>query len=125
MHIEILILLFLCHFLADYTYLSTNWMLTAKKFGYPLFPIFVHASIHAILMGFIILIYLPLYETVIISLIQLSTHWLIDIGKGRLNKANPSIMDPTNKLHWCVFGMDQFFHTIVIIMMYWLIINVQ
>ena len=31
---QILIGLFICHFLADYTHLSTAWMLNAKRLGF-------------------------------------------------------------------------------------------
>jgi hypothetical protein len=47
----ILIGLFICHFLADYTHLSTAWMLNAKRLGTPLFPIFCHAFVHMFIMG--------------------------------------------------------------------------
>ncbi|MEO6902401.1 MAG: hypothetical protein ABI315_04515 [Bacteroidia bacterium] len=47
----LLISLFFCHFLADFTHLSTNWMLSAKRLGKPLFPILSHAAVHAALMG--------------------------------------------------------------------------
>lgn len=48
--VQVLIALNFCHFLGDYTHLSTNWMLTAKRLGKPLFPILVHAFVHSILM---------------------------------------------------------------------------
>ena len=47
---ETLIILFACHWLADYTHLSTAWMLNAKRLGKPLLPIFAHALVHASLM---------------------------------------------------------------------------
>ena len=47
---QVLLTLFTCHFLADYTHLSTSWMLDAKRLGKPLYPIFQHALVHAILM---------------------------------------------------------------------------
>lgn len=54
----LLIGLFFCHFLADYTHLSTAWMLNAKRFGKPLFPIFIHALVHGSLMFWFIFFYI-------------------------------------------------------------------
>ncbi|MCX6185983.1 MAG: hypothetical protein NTU43_03160, partial [Bacteroidetes bacterium] len=54
MQTQILIGLFICHWLADYTLLSTAWMLNAKRFGKPLFPIFIHAAMHTMLMSLVL-----------------------------------------------------------------------
>ncbi len=53
----ILFMLMVCHYLADFTVLSTGWMLKAKQFGKPLYPILAHASVHALLMGFVMLLF--------------------------------------------------------------------
>lgn len=122
----LLILLLFCHWLADYTHLSTNWMLSAKRLGKPLFPIFCHALTHALLMGIVIAISLYLkigynaanwkYDKIdSVIFIELSTHFLIDVLKGRLNGWFPKISNPANKYHWYVFGLDQFLHQIVIV----------
>ncbi len=127
--------LLFCHFLADYTHLSTLWMLNAKRLGKPLYPIFVHAFVHATLMTSVIEIYLfsttPNYETfkfefTIVAklfLFQLITHFLIDVWKGKMNVWFPSLQDNTNKWHWVVFGFDQFMHGTVIILMVQYITN--
>lgn len=114
----IFISLYTCHFLADYTHLSSNWMLSAKRLGKPLFPIFAHAGMHTILM-FITLVYFHLDLKLILELsaFQLTTHFLIDLLKGRMNGWFPSLQSPANKWHWIVFGFDQYMHTIVIILM--------
>lgn len=115
----LLISLFVCHFLADYTHLSTGWMLSAKRLGKPLYPIFTHAFIHACLMlvvmrvGFNIESLTALY----LFMFQLITHFLIDVWKGRMNGWFPSLQSPANKWHWIVFGADQLLHAIVIILM--------
>lgn len=114
----LLILLFFCHFLADYTHLSTSWMLNAKRLGTPLFPIFIHALVHATLMGWVIGFYtLNLELTVLLILFQLTTHFIIDVLKGKCNVWFPSASSPMNKLHWILFGFDQFLHALVIILM--------
>ena len=112
----LLILLFTAHFLADYTHLSTNWMLSAKRFGEPLLPILCHALVHGVLMG-IVLIYLPYLLWIKLILFQVITHFIIDVLKGKVNKYFPTVQSPANKIHWIVFGFDQLLHAIVIILM--------
>lgn len=114
----LLISLFVCHWLADYSHLSTTWMLSAKRLGTPTFPILCHAGVHAILMsitlklfGFSWLIVACCYT------VQLSSHFLIDVWKGRMNSWFPKLQSPANKWHWIVFGFDQLLHAIVIIFM--------
>ena len=115
----ILIGLFTCHFLADYTHLSTACMLNAKRLGKPLFPILQHAYIHTLLMTVFLffIIELPQLLTIKITFFQLATHFLIDVWKGRMNGWFPSLQSPANKWHWIVFGFDQLLHAIVIIVM--------
>ncbi len=116
MELKLLILLFICHWLADYTPLSTSWMLNAKRIGKPLFPILVHASVHAFLMGAVLCWFVGV--TTILAylfMIELLTHFLIDVCKGRVNVIFPSLQSPANKWHWVVFGFDQLLHSIVII----------
>lgn len=129
MKTTLLLILFFCHFLADYTHLSTNWMLNAKRLGKPLLPIFCHALIHALLMALALEIYftykLPGYDaldfkyTIVDELFafQLITHFLIDLWKGKMNTWFPSLQNPANKWHWVIFGADQYLHAIVIILM--------
>jgi hypothetical protein len=118
MQTQILIGLFFCHLLADYTHLSTAWMINAKRLGKPLYPILFHAKVHAILMGAFIKIIGFGWETVIILYtFQLAAHFLIDVWKGRMNGWFPSLQNPANKWHWVMFGTDQFLHAIVIILM--------
>lgn len=117
MQTQILIGLFICHFLADYTHLSTAWMLNAKRLGKPLYPIFTHAFIHASLM--LVLLALVFgssgFKLAALFGFQLITHFLIDVWKGRMNGWFPSLQSPANKWHWIVFGFDQLLHALVII----------
>lgn len=122
MQTTLLLSLFFCHWLADYTHLSTNWMLNAKRLGKPLLPILIHAGVHALLMGIALTIigYGSLFQFDTIPklmLFQWLTHFIIDVWKGRMNGWFPSLLNPTNKFHWWIFGIDQFFHTTVIILM--------
>lgn len=126
----LLIALNVCHWMADYTHLSTKWMLTAKRIGSPSFPIFCHALVHATLMGIVIFIFItsvthvvsfPLNIEFELFVLQLSTHFLIDILKGKINVWFPSVSNPANIKHWYVFGFDQLLHQIVIILMVFLL----
>lgn len=126
--ITLLVLLNICHFLADYTWLSTPWMLRAKFEGRPLFPILVHAQVHAILMGTVLHFYLHgniwKWDKVDdLFFFQWITHFGIDTLKGRMNVWFPSLKSPVNVLHWTVFGGDQLLHQIVIILMAYYAVN--
>ena len=116
MQTTILIGLFICHFLGDYTHLSTAWMLNAKRLGKPFHPILVHALVHTTLMTMLMFI-LGVENVIQLALIQLSTHFLIDVWKGRMNSWFPVLQSPANKWHWIVFGFDQLLHALVIIAM--------
>lgn len=120
----ILIGLFFCHFLADYTHLSTAWMLNAKRLGKPFFPIWVHAMVHGLLMFWTILFFTKSIEFAGYGfLFQWLTHFVVDVWKGRMNGWFPKLQDNTNKWHWIIFGFDQFLHATVIVIMYHFIVN--
>ena len=113
----ILIGLFICDFLADYTHLSTAWMLNAKRLGTPLFPIFVHAFVHMFIMAAFLSVIGLKDELYFLMPFQLITHFLIDVWKGKMNSWFPSLQSPANKWHWIIFGLDQLLHALVIIKM--------
>ena len=115
--LELLFLLMLCHWLADFTHLSTPWMLKAKQIGKPIFPIFIHASVHGTLMCIVFLFFVPVKTVFILTAFQICTHFSIDVLKGRLNGWFPSLANSTNPYHWWVFGLDQMMHQAVIILM--------
>jgi len=120
--IRLLMILFFCHFLADYTSLCNTWMCKAKEFWTPLFPIFCHAWIHAILMWLVLFIWSSgtwISWTIILqlSLFQLITHFLIDILKGKINYHFTSLRDVNSDWYRILFGLDQYLHIIVILMM--------
>ena len=118
MFTQLLIALFFCHFLADYTHLSTSWMLNAKRLGTPLYPIFVHATVHASFMAIVLSLFgITGYIFLTLFIFQLLTHFAIDTLKGRMNGWFPKLQSPANKWHWVVFGADQFLHSLVIIAM--------
>ena len=116
--------LLFCHFLADYTHLSTNWMLSAKRLGKPLFPIFIHAAMHAMLMSLVLGWFIGFTnDWAYLVIFQWVTHFIIDVWKGRMNGWFTTLQSPANKWHWVIFGFDQLLHMVVIFIMYKYIIQ--
>lgn len=114
----ILLVLFFCHWLADYTPLSRPYMLEAKRFGKPLTPIFEHAGTHMLLMLACMFFFTDNSGLIVsLALFQLITHFFIDVLKGRVNGWFPAVQNPAKSLHWIVFGLDQSLHAVVIIIM--------
>lgn len=115
-----------CHWLGDYTELLTHRMLEAKKIGSP-GPIFFHAYIHAVLMSFfceiVFTYHIPGYNPFAthytrvdtIFCLQLVSHFVIDMLKGKMNIWYPRAADPSNRIHWKISGADQYFHQLIII----------
>ena len=115
-----LMVLFICHWLADYTHLSTAWMLNAKRLGTPLHPILAHASVHAFLMSISALCFgFELSFIFKLFVFQLITHFFIDVWKGKMNVWFPLLQNPANKFHWYIFGFDQLLHALAIIVIYY------
>lgn len=113
---RIFIALLIGHWLGDYTHLSTPWMLQAKRLGTPIKPIFAHAIVHCILTIIALVIYGVSFKAILFgAAIQLSTHFAIDVWKGRMNGWFPSLQSPANPFHWYVFGLDQMLHIIVLV----------
>lgn len=111
-----LICLFVCHWLADYTPLSTRSMLKAKATGEPWFPIMLHGATHGTLMSLVVLLFTQdIMLGVFACTFQGLTHWGIDTLKGRCNVYFPAVKDTTKYFHWIVFGLDQLLHAVVIL----------
>lgn len=110
-----------CHWLADFTHLSTSWMLNAKKHGKPLYPIFVHALVHALLFFVTIWALYDLDKALFAGGFQLITHFFIDLLKGRLNLWFKKLEDMYARPYWIVMGADQMMHHFVIIITIYLI----
>ncbi len=104
-----------CHWAADFTHLSTDWMLNAKRYGKPLYPIFIHALIHSLLFFVTTWILYDREKALFAGGFQLITHFMIDLIKGKLNFWFRKLEDPANKFHWWLFGFDQLMHHLVII----------
>lgn len=112
----LLIALFFCHFLADFTQLSRPWMLKAKATGEIGFAILAHAAVHAVLMTAVIGVYCFQFDVMAYAfLIQFASHFAIDVWKGKMNLWVPKVKDTTKYPHWILFGFDQFLHAYFII----------
>lgn len=92
-------------------------MLDAKATGSPWFPIFVHACVHGTLMALVLYFFTEAVVLLQLVLFQISTHFMIDALKGKMNIWFPKINDPTQQLYWVVFGLDQLMHHLVILAM--------
>lgn len=104
-----------CHTIADYI-VMTPTILSAKSKGTPVFPIINHAAIHALLMGFVMFFMVSNTKLVpFLMIYELITHSIIDILKGRCNVWFPSVVSHMNKIHWILFGLDQYLHFFVIV----------
>lgn len=121
-----LIFLFLGHYIGDFTHYSTPSMLAAKRFGKPMLPILYHAATHTLILASITFTLSLNFETIKIIyclLFMLVSHFLIDVCKGRLNYKYKILQDPAKYPHWYVFGLDQFLHAVVLILIYNFLIN--
>lgn len=108
-------LLLICHFLADFTQLSSIWMLNAKQFGKPLLPVLVHAAIHAALMLIVLLFFTDPFKAAQLAIVQLTAHFLIDVWKGRIGIRFPVFQDSTKRPYWILLGFDQLLHQLTIV----------
>lgn len=91
-------------------------MLNAKRFGKPLFPIFVHAGVHAVLVAVVLFFYCEVPLLLVLAGFEWITHFLIDVLKGRLQSVFPVLNDSHRSPFWMLFGADQFLHILVLIM---------
>ena len=91
--VYLLIALLVCHYLADFC-LTLPVMIRAKSDGRKLWPIVLHASIHAVLMGLCLLIYGVEWQMLLIlMMIELVSHFVIDVSKARVSIRFPYLSD--------------------------------
>ena len=114
----LLIVLLVCHYLADFV-LTTPSMIAAKAVGKPLLPIAGHAGVHAGLVA----VCLAVAGTPAAILAELSglewlSHLLIDAGKGLATRQYPTLADNSHKPYWVLFGFDQLLHLVMIVMIW-------
>lgn len=111
-------ILFLCHFLADFG-LTSPAMIKAKADGRNPWPILLHASIHAGLVALCLLFWQTSWQLLLLmTLMELVSHFLIDTGKGLLTARFPILADMKKKPYWMLFGLDQLLHLIVLVLIW-------
>ena len=112
---SLLISLLVCHYLADFCFTSSS-MIQAKADGRNLWPIMLHAFVHALLIGLCLLILrVPWDKLLLLMFVEFISHFLIDTGKCRLTACYPVLADQQKKPYWMLFGFDQLLHLLVIV----------
>ena len=112
---EALIALLVCHYLADF-YFSSPAMIRAKAYEQNVWPILLHASVHALLMGLFLLLWgVALKLLLWLMLVEFVSHFLLDTGKGRLTACYSTLADQQKKSYWMLCGFDQLLHMLVIV----------
>ena len=113
----LLAILFVGHFLGDFTPLATSRMQEAKASGGPMRWIAAHAAIHAVLTGLAVaLVARP--EPSVLALIvglQFVIHWGLDAFRARLGVHLPAVADPGRNVYWTALGLDQLAHGLVLL----------
>ena len=92
-------------------------MLRAKQKGKPLFPILAHAGVHGLLMLIFLSFFQQIDSWMLLKLtsIQIATHFIIDVLKGRVKARYAYLQDAENGWFWTLYGFDQYLHALVII----------
>lgn len=115
-----LLTLFLCHYLADFCFTFPS-MIRAKVDGRNPWPILLHAAIHAGLVGVCLVCWqVPWKLMLLMLLLELVSHFLIDVAKGRLSARFTSLADPQKKPYWMLYGFDQLLHLSVIVLIFYI-----
>lgn len=110
-----LIVLLVSHYLADYC-LTMPMMIRAKADGKNVWPIFLHACIHAVLMGSCLIMWGVQWSTLAWLMgVELVSHFLIDLTKAKLSFHYPILSDIRQKFYWMVYGLDQLLHQLVVV----------
>lgn len=118
-----LIVLLICHFLADFC-LTTPKMIRAKADGRNIWPILLHAGVHALLVGVCLLAFGVSWRLMLLLMLaELVTHFLIDTGKGRITARFPKLADMQQKPYWILYGFDQLLHLFVIVGIWYYSVN--
>jgi len=111
--------LLVCHYLADFC-LTSPAMIKAKADGHNPWPILLHASIHAGLIGLCLMCWSITWKLLLILvLVELISHFLIDMTKGRLTAHYAVLADMQKKPYWMLYGFDQLLHVLVIVMIWY------
>lgn len=117
--VYLLIALLGCHYLADFC-LTAPVMIRAKSDGRKLWPIVLHAAIHSALMGLCLLVYgIGWRSLLILTMIELVSHFVIDVLKTRVSIRFPYLSDNRHKPYWMLYGLGQLLHQMVVIVIWY------
>lgn len=113
----LLALLFIGHFLGDFTSLATTRMQKAKAEGGPMWVIATHAAVHGLLSGLAVALVTGFNPSLLASVVglQFLTHFGLDVFRARLGVRVPAVADPGRNVYWTVLGLDQLAHGLVLL----------
>ena len=116
-------ILLICHYLADFC-LTWPKLVVAKADGKNLWPIALHSSVHAVLIGLCLVAFGVEWKLLLLlALLELVSHFIIDTSKARLSARFPYLSDIRGKPYWMLFGCDQLLHQFVIVIIWFLSIS--
>ena len=113
----LLVLLFVAHFLGDFTPLVTPAMLKAKTTGAPIGPFIRHAAIHG---GLVALAVAAVARPgpgllAMAASIEFGGHLAIDWIRARAGQKWPAQGNPSTQTYWTTLGLDQLAHALVLV----------
>lgn len=113
----LLAVLFVGHFLGDFTPLATARMQEAKANGGPMRLIAAHAAVHAALTGVAVaLVAAPEAPILVLAMgLQFLTHWGLDAFRARLGVRVSALADSSKSVFWTALGADQLAHSLVLL----------
>lgn len=119
----LLVALLVCHYLADFC-LTMPMIIRAKADGRALWPIALHATIHAVLIGLCLLVYGTVLQLLLVLMItELISHFIIDISKTQISIRFPYWSGNRHKPYWLLYGFDQLLHQMVVIVIWALAVH--
>ena len=115
----LLIALLICHYLADFC-LTWPALIRSKADGRNVWPILLHAAVHAVLMGVCLLVFgVNMEQLFLLMSLELVTHFVIDVGKAAVSVKIPLLADIKQKPYWVLFGLDQLLHQLVVVVIWY------
>ena len=115
----LLIVLLICHYLADFC-LTWPALIRSKADGRNVWPILLHAMVHAVLMGGCLLVFgVNMELTLWLMLLELVTHFVIDTCKAVVSVKIPLLAEVKQKPYWVLFGLDQLMHQLVVVVLWY------
>jgi hypothetical protein len=105
--------------LADFC-LTWPALIRSKADGRNVWPILLHAVLHAVLMGACLLVFGVNVELSLwLMLLEVVTHFVIDFGKAAVSVKVPLLADVKQKAYWVLFGFDQLLHQLVVVVIWY------